>query len=70
MRIEVDADRCEGHAMCEAIAPDYFVVDDAGELTVLRVEPLGADEQQVQRAVDGCPVTALRLAVSQRRNST
>src|SRR5262245_48430622 len=30
MKIEVDRNRCEGHAMCEAVAPDLFSVDDDG----------------------------------------
>ncbi|MBF6451103.1 ferredoxin [Nocardia aobensis] len=61
MRIEIDRDRCEGHAMCEAIAPAYFSVDDEGTLTVLQDEvPVGADAE-VKSATLGCPVAALKL---------
>ncbi|MEB3980115.1 ferredoxin [Mycobacterium sp. 663a-19] len=62
MRIEVDRNRCEGHGMCEVVAPEYFALDDDGNLTVLAEEVSGCDEAHVQDAVIVCPVAALRLA--------
>ncbi|CAJ1509980.1 ferredoxin [[Mycobacterium] burgundiense] len=61
MRIELDRDRCEGHGMCEATAPDYFSVDDDGNLTVLATEVSDGDEAVLESAVLACPVAALRL---------
>jgi ferredoxin len=30
VRIRVDADKCQGHNRCKAIAPDLFVLDGFG----------------------------------------
>lgn len=61
MRIEVDRDRCEGHAMCEAVAPAFFSVDDEGTLIVLQEDVPDGAEPVVKSATLGCPVAALRL---------
>ncbi|WP_027935522.1 ferredoxin [Amycolatopsis sp. ATCC 39116] len=62
MRIEVDRNRCEGHAMCEAVAPEFFSVDDEGELTVKAEEVPEPEKAAVHAAVLSCPVTALKLS--------
>ncbi|MEU7144676.1 ferredoxin [Nocardia sp. NPDC046473] len=61
MKITADRTRCEGHGMCEALAPNLFRVADDGI-----VEPLAdtIDESErdlLQLTVDSCPVEALRL---------
>lgn len=59
MRITADRTRCEGHGMCEALAPNLFRVGDDGI-----VEPTADDiddSDLIQLAVDSCPVEALRL---------
>jgi ferredoxin len=61
MRIEVDLNRCEGHGICEAIAPDFFSVDDDGTLSVLSDDVQDDAEEVVRNAVMGCPVSALKL---------
>ena len=61
MRIEVDQGRCEGHALCEAVAPEFFSVDDDGKLTVSADEVTPLDQARVQDAVLACPVAALRV---------
>ncbi|MGV0037097.1 ferredoxin [Mycobacterium colombiense] len=61
MRIEVDRDRCEGHGMCEVVAPEYFALDDDGDLTVLVEEVAEGDQDQVSDAALACPVAALKL---------
>jgi ferredoxin len=61
VRIEVDRNLCEGHALCEAIASDFFSVDDEGNLTLLSDEVSSDDVSHVQDAVLACPVAALRL---------
>lgn len=53
----VDRDACQGHAVCVALAPDTFELDDEGISTVK--DPEGDDENTIQRAVDGCPVDAI-----------
>lgn len=60
MRIEADHSRCEGHGMCEALAPDLFRVDDDGRVAVL-VDPVPEAETEVALlAVESCPTQALR----------
>jgi ferredoxin len=61
MRVDVDWERCEGHAMCEAAAPAYFSVDDDGTLAVLQEEVAEGAEANLRSAVLGCPVAALKL---------
>ncbi|MFC9440791.1 ferredoxin [Nocardia sp. NPDC057030] len=61
MKIIADRARCEGHGMCEALAPNLFRVGDDGI-----VEPVvdAIDEQDrdlIQLVVDSCPVEALRF---------
>ncbi len=60
-KIEVDFDVCEANALCEAMAPDVFFVDDDDFLQV--EDPTVTDENRdrVQRAVSVCPKSALRI---------
>jgi ferredoxin len=62
MRIEVDREVCEGHGMCEAMAHEYFEVDDDDLMTVLDETPPESDRSKVHAAVEACPVLALSLA--------
>ncbi|WP_370250418.1 ferredoxin [Nocardioides sp.] len=60
-RIHVDYDKCEGLGMCEAMASDYFELDDDEQMHVLAEEVPGADRARVNAAVQACPVLALTL---------
>ena len=61
LRIEVDRDRCEGLGMCEAMASDFFELDDDEQMHVLNEVPDDADRGHVNAAVQACPVLALTL---------
>ena len=61
LTIQVDRDTCEGLGMCEAMANDYFELDDDDEMTVLNEHPPSADRDHVNAAVQACPVLALTL---------
>jgi ferredoxin len=62
MKILLDRPRCEGHGLCEEVAPDLMHLDDEGEL-VLDVEDVeGVDLEKAKAAVRVCPVAALKLA--------
>ena len=61
MRIQVDRDLCEGLGMCEAMAHEYFEVDDDDLMTVLDETPPEDDRSKVHAAVEACPVLALSL---------
>jgi ferredoxin len=61
MRIIVDRDKCTALGNCEAIAPAYFEVGEDGSLEILRDDIVPADLAAVERAVAGCPMSALRI---------
>lgn len=62
MKIILDRPRCEGHGLCEEVAPTLMHLDDAGEL-VLDVVDVNDDQlDAAKEAVRVCPVAALKLA--------
>ncbi|WP_300679825.1 ferredoxin [Nocardioides sp.] len=60
-RIAADLGTCEGIGMCEAQAHQYFRVSDDDLVEVLAEEVPEADRVLVHRAVESCPVFALKL---------
>jgi len=58
-RIGVDADLCQGHAMCEVEAPDFFRVPKRGTVEILVTEPPEDARAEIERAVEMCPTRAL-----------
>lgn len=63
MKVRVDYQRCEGHGMCERVAPTLFRLDEQGML-VAAYE--GRDvppelEEAADEAVRLCPVAALAI---------
>jgi len=61
MRISVDTDLCQGHAVCENEAPAVFSVPKGGTVTVLLPSPPAELRSQVEAAVRYCPTSALRI---------
>jgi ferredoxin len=61
MRIDVDRDLCDGHGMCEAMAHEYFELDDDDVMHVLDDSPPESDRAKVHAAVQSCPALALTL---------
>jgi ferredoxin len=61
MRIEVDLDLCQGHAMCELEAPGVFSVPRKSKVTVAEPSPPESQRSAVAAAVRYCPTQALRL---------
>ncbi|MBF6125708.1 ferredoxin [Nocardia brasiliensis] len=60
MRIVADRARCEGHGMCEALAPNLFRVGDDGIVEPLADAAAESDPDLLRLVVDSCPVEALR----------
>ena len=60
-RIEMDLDLCQGHAMCELEAPDYFRVPKRGKVEILDPRPPEDARADVERAIEVCPTHALFL---------
>jgi ferredoxin len=61
MRIIVDRTKCEGLGMCEAMAHEFFEVEDDGTMIVLVENPGEQHRRMLTSAVDACPVLALSL---------
>jgi ferredoxin len=61
MRIEVDLDLCQGHAMCELEAPGIFSVPRKGKVSVTDAAPPEGQRDAIEAAVRYCPTQALRL---------
>jgi ferredoxin len=61
MRIEVDLDFCQGHALCQLEAPEIFVVPAKGLVEIADAEPPESARARVEAAVRYCPTRALRL---------
>jgi len=61
MRIKVDFDLCESNALCEAIAPDVFELDDDDYLQLKQEETTPENVDDVRRAVAACPRAAISL---------
>ena len=62
MRIAIDAEKCEGHSRCYALAPDLVDVDDLGYAFVLGTGavPDGLDDR-ARLIVDNCPEFAITI---------
>ncbi len=61
MKIKVDFDLCESNAMCEALAPDVFELDDDDFLQLNTDVVTDENEQRVRQAVAACPRAAISL---------
>ena len=63
-RIEADLDLCQGHAMCELEAPDYFRVPKRGQVEILDAAPPEDARKEIEQAVRACPTQALSIKES------
>lgn len=61
MRIVVDHTKCTGLGICESLAPDFFEVNDDGELVLNAENVPECHRADVEAAVEGCPTEAIRL---------
>lgn len=62
--LQIDRIRCDGHGLCAELLPELINLDDWGYPIIKRgIVPPGLVEH-ARRAVDACPVLALRLGRS------
>jgi ferredoxin len=62
MKVHVDADRCEGHGRCYALAPAVFQPDDIGNAEIVGDGTVGPEEQDRARlAAANCPEQAITI---------
>ncbi|MFD4354337.1 ferredoxin [Nocardia sp. NPDC058518] len=63
MKVQVDAQRCQGHTLCAMIAPKAFELSDIDGHSSPVEERVPADQQeQVREAAHSCPERAISLA--------
>lgn len=60
-RVVVDQALCQGHGVCEAEAPEVFVVAKANTVEVLTPQPEDQLRRAVELAVKYCPTHALSI---------
>jgi ferredoxin len=63
MRVLIDELLCEGHALCEGIAPDIFQVGDDDMARVVMDDIPESRRDDVANAVRSCPKQAISIAV-------
>ncbi len=63
--LRVDPIACDGHGLCAELFPEGIVLDDWG-YPIVDARPIPARlEEHARRAVDACPVLALKLVRAQ-----
>ena len=62
MRVHVDAERCEGHGRCYALAAELFTPDDIGNAEIVGDGTVSAElERKARLAFENCPERAITL---------
>ena len=63
MHVHVDAEKCQGHNRCYAIAPELFDVDDLGNAQELNDGAVPVElEDKARLAVANCPEYAISIS--------
>ena len=60
-KVKVDFDLCESNALCEAIAPDVFRIDDGDFLQVDDPTVTPENRARIEQAIAACPRSALSI---------
>lgn len=61
MKVKVDFDLCESNALCEALAPEVFELDDDDYLQIKQDDVTDENRANVERAVAACPRSAISI---------
>lgn len=62
MHVLLDAEKCQGHNRCYALAPELFDVDEYGQAVVLGDGTVTPElEERARLAVANCPEYAITL---------
>ena len=61
MRLHVDNSKCQGHARCNALAPEVFDLDDLGYVSTPSGEVSAALEDKARAGAGACPEQALSV---------
>jgi len=62
MRVHLDAEKCQGHNRCYALAPELFDVDDYGQAMLLVEGDVPAElHDKARLAASNCPEYAITI---------
>ena len=62
MKVHVDPERCQGHTLCNMIAPAIFTLDDVdGHSTAIDGEVPASQEDKAAEAIRSCPEQAISV---------
>jgi ferredoxin len=62
MKIAIDLGLCQGYGNCVSAAPDFFDLDDSGQVLLLKaVAETDEDQAAVRAAVAQCPMSAISI---------
>lgn len=61
MRVRVDAERCTGHARCQSLASEVYVLDEVGYNVMPPTEVPPGLEEQARRGAMACPELAITV---------
>lgn len=61
MKLKVNADLCQGHGRCYALAPELFDLDDNGHAKALDIEIDASNKERANLARLNCPEGAISL---------
>ena len=60
MRVRVDPNKCQGHTLCNRVAPEIFRLrEEDGHAEVVAGEVPKALEDKAHKAMRGCPEEAI-----------
>jgi ferredoxin len=65
LRVQIDQEKCQGHARCAALAPEIFDTDDIGHGVVRTPDVPPSLEAAAQLAAGNCPERAIVLTASE-----
>ena len=62
MKVSIEAEKCQGHNRCYALAPELFDVDDYGQAVVVGDGTVTPDlAEKARLAVANCPEFAISI---------
>lgn len=61
MKIIVDCDKCQGHALCASQAPDVFELDDTGYNSMGEFTVVEGQEDAARNGASWCPEGAITI---------
>ena len=62
VQLQVESSRCQGHARCNAVAPEVFELDDVGYVATGSGEVRAGLEEQAKKGAAACPEHALKVS--------